>query len=53
MTETEIKEMAVETYELGVKMGKAFACNDNDKDYMIMAIYACITGIVNKPIKKR
>lgn len=51
MNEQEIKEMAVQTYELGLKMSKAFTSDESNRDYMIMAIYACIVGIENKQKK--
>lgn len=53
MTDTEIKQTAIETYELGVKMSKAFTDKEHDKDYMTMAIYACIIGIVKEPFNKK
>ena len=51
MTDIEIKNMAMETYELGIKMGKVFANNEHSRDYMVLAISACITGMI--PTEKR
>lgn len=47
MTDQEVKNMAIETYELGIRMGKVFASNGNDRDYMILAIMGCIHGLNN------
>jgi hypothetical protein len=47
MTDTEIKEMATQTYDLGIKMGRTFANDEHSKDYMILAIMACIHGMNN------
>lgn len=53
MTDNEIKGLAIETYELGLKMGKVFTDDEHNKDYMIMAIYACIHGIITIPTTER
>lgn len=48
MTETEINNMAIQTYELGVKMSQTFAKGKSERDYMVLAIVGCIHGLVSK-----
>lgn len=47
MTLDEKKHMAEQTYGLGIYMAKTFTDKANDKDYMILAIMACISGLTN------
>lgn len=49
MSEQEINKLAKETYELGLHMGEVFVNDKNNSDFMILAIMACIKGIINKP----
>lgn len=53
MSDTEIRDLAIETYELGIKMAHVFTGDKNNKDYMVMAIYACISTAINKSSNKR
>lgn len=43
----EKQKLATETYELGITMAETF--KGDEKLFMILAIMACISGIVNKP----
>lgn len=47
MSQDEINKLATETYELGLYMGKTFVNNEQSREYMILAISACISGINN------
>lgn len=47
MTLDEKKHMAEQTYQLGIDMAKTFTDKTSDKDYMILAIMACISGLTN------
>lgn len=51
MNHEEIKKMAIDTYELGLTMSETFAKEDRHRDYMILAIMGCISGLVNSDFK--
>lgn len=48
MTQSEIQKLATDTYELGIQMNDTFAAGQCNRDYMILAIMACISGLANK-----
>lgn len=49
MNHEEKQKLAEETYELGLRMNNTFADGGRSRDFMILAIIACISGLTNKP----
>lgn len=47
MNDIEKKKLALETYNLGQKMGETFAKDKDSGEYMVLAIMACISGLTN------
>lgn len=47
MNDIKKRELAIETYNLGLKMGELFAKDKYSGEYMVLAIMGCIAGLTN------
>lgn len=47
MNDIEKRRLALETYNLGQRMGEVFGKDKNSGEYMVLAIMACISGLTN------